>query len=116
MEDIIAVAVILDNDKRRYFLTWGRIQDPVNPKPVEQLVLKHCGRFALGGVPVKAKLCASLQEASGEPYFYECFFSLCQKTIPFGENYHAWKQEMNNKMQNGEELYHLGFLPSEEQA
>ena len=38
----------------------------------------------------------------------ECFFSISQQTIPFGEHYASWKAEMNKKMQGGKELYYLG--------
>lgn len=108
MEDIVAVEVNLKNEAHRYFITWGRIQHPVDPKPLEQLVLQHSADWDLGGKPVKARVCWSLQEAAREPYFYECFFSISQKTIPFGDHYADWRAEMNKKMQAGEELYYLG--------
>ena len=108
MEDIVAVAVELDNGARRYFITWGRIQNAVDPEPLEQLILQHCTDWDLGGEPVKAHMCGSLQEASHEPYFYECFFSISQQTIPFGDQYASWKAEMNKSMYAGKELYYLG--------
>ncbi len=74
MENIVAVEVELENGQRRYFLTWGRIQDAVDPALLEQLVLRQSPRFSLGGKPIRARLCLSLQEASRESCFYECFF------------------------------------------
>jgi hypothetical protein len=85
MEDIVAVAVELEDGSERFFLTWGRIQDAVKPAPIEQLMLGVSTQFSLGGKPVNARLCPSLQEARDEPYFYESFFGMCQRTIPFGE-------------------------------
>lgn len=108
MEDIVAVEVELDNGQRRYFLTWGRIQDKIESEPLERLILEQCKGFGLGGKPVRARLCLSLQEASREPYFYECFFMICQQKIPFGDGYDKWKKEMDKKMNNGKELYLLG--------
>ncbi|SRR5258706_3388440 len=108
MEDIVAVAVELESNARRFFLTWGRIQDTVDPEPLEQLILQQSTKFDLGGKPVRATLCMSLQEAAHEPYFYECFFLMCQKPIPFGNQYDVWKTEMGRKMRSGKELYYLG--------
>jgi hypothetical protein len=109
MEDIVAVEVELENGQRRYFLTWGRIQHAVEPAFLEQLVLEQSSRFSLGGKAVRARLCLSLQDAAREPYFYENFFSMCQKKIPFGEEtYWVWKKEIDEKMKSGKELYYLG--------
>ena len=57
MEDIVAVAVELENREVRYFLTWGRIQATVDPVPLEKLILAQSGHFALDGKAVKARLC-----------------------------------------------------------
>ena len=108
MDHITAVAVQLENGAERFFLTWGRIQDPVDPEPLEQLVLQHCVGNDLGGKPVKARVCKFLHEASDAPFFYEGFFAFCQKHIPFGDQYQAWREEMNKEMQAGKELYYLG--------
>ena len=112
MEDIIAVAVELVSGEQRYFLTWGRIQDKVDPQPVAALVLALSYRFALGGgVGVSAHVCGSLLEASTAPYFYEYFFMMCQQRIPFGRySYPRWRRAMDAKMRDGKELYFLGNL------
>ena len=86
MEDIVAVAVELEDGTKRYFLTWGRIQSPVDSAALEQLVIEHSTNFSLQGNPVKARLCLSLQDAAHEPYFYECFFEMCQQKIHFDDN------------------------------
>jgi hypothetical protein len=75
MEDVVAVEVELEDGARRYFLTWGRIQDAVDPGPLCALVLAVAPRFALGGTPAHARLCETLRQAAGSdaaPYFYEC--------------------------------------------
>jgi len=57
----------------------------------------------------KARVCRSLQDAAHAPYFYEGFFSFCQKEhIPFGDQYEAWRAEISKKMQAGKEIYYLG--------
>ncbi|HLG77673.1 MAG TPA: hypothetical protein VKX46_14745 [Ktedonobacteraceae bacterium] len=108
MDHIVAVAVELEDGAERFYLTWGRIQDKVDAEPLEQLVLRYCVGDDLGGKPVRARVCRSLQEAAHAPYFYEGFFSFCQEHIPFGEQYEAWSKQMNDRMQAGEELYYLG--------
>lgn len=113
MEDIVAVEVRLDNGRKRHFLTWGRIQNPVDPAPLEALVLRHCTRFSLGGTPVSARLCDTLQEASAGRYFYECFFLMCQERIPFGPQYGKWAARAAAAMEKGKELYFLGAPESE---
>jgi hypothetical protein len=108
MEDIVAVEVELEDGDRCYFLTWGRIQDAVDPEPLERLIFERCRRFDLGGIPVRARLCGTLQEAVDAPYFYEYFFMMGQEKIPFGRRYKRWRREMNKKMLEGKELCHLG--------
>jgi hypothetical protein len=108
MEDIVAVEVNLTTDERRYFLTWGRIQDRVDPSALERIVLEGSTGFALGGSPASARLCSSLSAAKKEPFFFECFFQMCQKPIPFGPGYERWRSEMDRLMRMGKELYFLG--------
>ena len=108
MEDIVAVRVELQNGTSRFFLTWGRIQDKVDPEPLQQLIFDHCKIFDLGGIPIKATFCFNLQEAASAPYFYECFFMMGQQIIPFGRRYARWRKQMDKKMRDGKELYYLG--------
>jgi hypothetical protein len=108
VEDLIAVAVKLDDGTERFFVTWGRIQHPVDPGPVGALVLHHAHGFRLGGSPVSARLCASLQEAADEPYFYEALFDFARRGIPFGRRYARWKKARAKAMADGKELYFLG--------
>ena len=89
-------------------MTWGRIQDPVDPEPLEELILSRCTGFSLGGKPVGARLCWNLQEAAHAPYFYEGLFSFSQQPIPFGDHYQTWRKDMHRGLQKGEELYYLG--------
>jgi hypothetical protein len=60
VDDIVAVAVRLEDGTERFFMTWGRIQDPVDPAPLAQIVLQNAAHFAPGGTPVDARVCFSL--------------------------------------------------------
>ena len=108
MDDVIAVEVRLADGGRRYFLTWGRIQDAVDPGPVRDLVLRFARSCSLGGVPVSARVCATLREAAGSPYFYECFLSFARRPVPAEEEYPAWKAEIAVKMAAGQEISYCG--------
>jgi hypothetical protein len=46
--------------------------------------------------------------AAGERYFYEYFFKMTQKKIPFGPEYSAWAAEVADKIRSGREIYYLG--------
>lgn len=108
MEDVIAVEVRLHTGQRRYFLTWGRVQDAADPAGVEALVLEHAARLSLSGAAVGARVCPTLQAAAGEPYFYECLFTMGQKRHPFGPGYDGWRRETAAAMRLGREIYFLG--------
>jgi hypothetical protein len=45
MEDVVAVRVDLVTGESRYFMTWGRIQDVVDPEPLEALVMRHASGY-----------------------------------------------------------------------
>jgi hypothetical protein len=110
VEEVVAVAVTLDNGERRYFMTWGRVQDPVDPGPLEDLVLSQAGTYDLGGTPANASVCFTLREASGAPYFYEGLLDFARTTRTAAENYPAWRAAMAEAMRRGEHLYYLGRL------
>ncbi len=108
MDRLVAIAVELAGGAQRFYITWGRIQHPVDPEPLEQLVLRYCVRDDLGGNPLTARICRTLQEAHHAPYFYEALFSFGQTLIPKGDQYEPWRTALYERMQRGEELYYLG--------
>ena len=108
MEDIVAVEVRIETGESRYFLTWGRIQDAVDPWPLAQVVLDRCRGFDLGGEPVSARVRWTLQPAANEPYFHECLFAMARKAAPTDDGFDAWRAEMDQQMRAGRELYYLG--------
>ena len=68
--------------------------------------------FKLPGAPLRARVCDSLQEARDAPYFYEYFFSFCQKRIPFGDQYQEWRAHIDERMRAGHEIAAIGpFTP-----
>ncbi len=52
MDDIIAVAVTTDREAVCYFITWGRVQDVVDPEPTRRLWTGASRLFVAAGRPV----------------------------------------------------------------
>jgi hypothetical protein len=105
---IIAIEVKLVSGELRHFLTWGRVHDPVDPIPVAAALMGNIGRFELDGEPVAARVLWSLQPATDAPYFYEAYFAMSQKVIPFGPQYTTWERKMREAIDRGEEIYPVG--------
>ncbi len=116
MDDIVAVEVRLDTGESRFFLTWGRLHDPVNPEKLAAVVLKATtiNRWGMGGEPVSARVRWSLHPATAAPYFYECFFKMCQQPIPYGDDYPAWRRRIMRRMREGKEIWYLGHYAVDE--
>jgi hypothetical protein len=88
VENVVAVEVALTDGGKRYFLTWGRIQDVIDPAPLCDVVLRFAASCSLGGMPATARLCHMLRKAADSPqapYFYECFAAIASRPIPVGE-------------------------------
>jgi len=115
MDSIIAVRVKLGSGADRYFLTWGDLgSNRPWPGDIERAVLKASARFALGGTPVAARVCDSLQQASGERYFYECLINM-QHQMPTStsKKFPGWTTAMTAAVLHGDQLYYLG-LPADQ--
>lgn len=108
MEDVVAVRVELADGRSCYYLTWGRIQDPVDPKPLESLILRHAQVQLARHRPVEARV-TRLAEASKEPWFFESFFGMAQRQIPFGPGYGDWKKKTRRRMREGRDIWFLGL-------
>jgi len=108
MDDVVALRVQLTNGEERFLLTWGRIFDPVDDRLLVETVRKHLGQFSFGGEPKTIEVCDSLRAAAGARYFYEAFFAMCQKPIPFGADYKAWVAATRARLETGKEIYDLG--------
>jgi hypothetical protein len=111
MEDVVAVEVQLVGGGSRYVITWGRIQDEVDPTQLEALVLAHSRRLDLGGTAERARVCFSLREAADSgsaPYFYEGLLDFAHRPIPFGAGYEHWRAERAAAMAADREIYYCG--------
>lgn len=108
MEDIVAIRVKLTSGQARYFLTWGRIPEAIDPEPLLTLVRDNLHRFDLGGTPKAVELCPTVQDAAEAPYFFEHLFAMSQRPIPFGPGYKAWSKRTLTALENGRALHYLG--------
>ena len=104
----MALRVTTDTGAECFFMTWGRIQDPLDPSLLEAILLEKADSFHTPGVPVQAQLCGTLQEARDAPHFYEGFFAFCQEAIPYGDGYEEWRAKMDERMRAGRDIYFLG--------
>jgi hypothetical protein len=108
MENVIAIRAKTDQGQARYWLTWGRLFDAVDPEPMIAAVRPHLRWSDRHGEIVEITVCRSLQEASTQPYFYEGLFWLGQTHIPPGDGYEDWKRTKRDRLADGRELFYLG--------
>jgi hypothetical protein len=111
MDDVVAVELQLTDGGLRYFVTWGRIQDEVDPEPLASLVLEHSRRVSLGGLAERVRVCQSLREAAesnSAPYFYESLLVFARQPIPIGPDYQQWRAERATAMAEGKEIVYCG--------
>lgn len=111
VEDVVAVAVNLTDGSNRYFLTWGRVQDKVDPGPVCEAVLRYASSCSLGAGPESARLCVTLREAADSadaPSFYECFLALASQPVPRGAEHEAWRAQKASEIAAGREIWYCG--------
>ena len=108
MHDIVAVEVRLVSGERRYFLTWGRIQDSVDPGPVAAVVLRNAHRFAIDGEPESARLLWTLHPAVDTPGFWDAFFDMCQPGKVGTRRFSRWRKKIAELQEQGKEIWYLG--------
>ena len=108
MENVIAVEVRLSNGDNLYYLTWGRIQDKLDHRPVAQLVLNAALNAVDERRPKSSRVLWSLHPATAAPMFYEVYFGMCQRPIPFGKGYDKWRKKIDKRMRQGLEISFLG--------
>ena len=91
----------------RFILTFGRIQDNVDPARLEKILLKH-----RVGCPdaVVATVCSTLREARDAPYFYEGLLWLSRMLADpkRRKDYPRWRSEVDKAMRKGKCQYYLG--------
>lgn len=109
MEDLIAFRVVNGRGRSYYFITWGRIFDPVDPSSLFTVVRPHLTKFQGIDRVRTLHLCATLKEASGAPLFYEALFDFAQRRIPYGaKSYPRWRAMVRRRIQQGKDIYGLG--------
>ncbi len=108
MDDIVAVKVRDSKVGVRYFITWGRIFDRVDPKSLESVIAKHVSNYGIANLKA-VTVCDSLQEASRARYFHEALFHISQQRIPYGtRTYAAWRAKTRKLMMSGKQLFYCG--------
>jgi hypothetical protein len=106
MEDVVAIEVTRAGGSTTYYMTWGRLFDPVDPAAL--LAAVRCHLITPGDEPASLRVCNTLREASDAPYFFEGVIAFAQKRIPFGPGYDEWAAAMRGAIIEGKEIYLLG--------
>lgn len=106
MEEIVAIKVTHGKGKKDFFLTWGRTFDPVEHAQLLHAVGKNLKKYGIKNIK-KLLLLDSLKEVFRERYFFEHYFLMAQKKIPFGKGYNRWRKAMNKKITQGYEIYKI---------
>jgi hypothetical protein len=105
MDDVVCVKV---KDKTRgtvFVMTWGRVFDPIDPKPLFKALRQGLQPSGLREIK-SMHLCDSLAEGAAETFFYEALISFAQKPIPFGrETYWRWTEKTRRAIENGKEIH-----------
>jgi hypothetical protein len=113
MQDVVGIVVTDGTRKPVAFLTWGRVFDRVNEKPLLDALRKGLRKF---GVSQQAKIsvCNSLQEVAGSEFFYEGLCNFAWKPIPFGKrSYPVWALRMRKAIAQGKEIWLIGTVQPE---
>jgi hypothetical protein len=109
LENIIAVAMIGADGTKFYFLTWGRIFDPVDEEEIIKCVKIYADKCNVSK-PIKAGyVCHDLQEASKQMYFYEAFYYMALVKVPSEKKpYQRWKTKIVEELKRGNKIFYLG--------
>jgi hypothetical protein len=107
VEDIVAIKAIDSRGKRHFFVTWGRVFDPVDPQPLLSAVRPALSRFGLSTIR-RLEVCSTLQEASEQPYFFEALLAFSQKRVPSAKARRAWSAARRKQIAAGKDIYYLG--------
>ena len=110
MDTVVAVRATRRSHSEVYFLTWGRIYDPVDTAKIESAVTDYAMRSTDLKDDVKhVAVCSSSLEAASAPYFFESFFEMCQARRPEkGWRLAVWRMKIARRIAKGEEIWFLG--------
>jgi hypothetical protein len=107
MEEVVAIKIVDQERKAHFVLTWGRAFDAASPGPLLSAVRRHLRQFGIHAVR-SVRVCATLQAAADQPYFYEALIALSQKRVPYGKAYPKWRTTRRKQVEAGKEIYYLG--------
>lgn len=109
MDDVVGIKVRQRGHGTVGFVTWGRIFDAVDDAELLGVIRAHLPSVGISE-PDSLELCNSLGELRSAEYFYEALIEFCWNRPPFGDNYEAWRAEMQRKLHDGREIYFVGSL------
>jgi hypothetical protein len=108
MEDVVAVRVTFVGGGVRFFMTWGRLFDPVDPAQLCATIRQQVSARSAGGEVDDVSVCETLQEAREAPYFYEGLLHFAWERPAYGEGYERWRAAKASAIRGGKDVYDLG--------
>ena len=109
MEDVVAVELKTDSGLCHHVVTWGRVQENVDPKPLVALVLSKAPKFGIHAV--SGRVCGTLREAGNAPYFHEAIIEFAAKLAKrnaSGVSHKKWRKKTDARMRDGRDLFYCG--------
>jgi hypothetical protein len=108
VEDIVAVELKTPSGVPHCVMTFGRIQEAVDPTDVESIVLEHASRIGLSEA-TSAEVCWSLRDARDAPYFYEALVDFAASLAAREhQDYEERRERTDRQMHAGEHLWYCG--------
>ncbi|MCU1459410.1 MAG: hypothetical protein JWL73_3502 [Actinomycetia bacterium] len=75
-------------------------------------MLQSARTLDLGAAPVAARVCPAVKIARDAPFFYEALFDMARTASPYGKKYGKWRKDKGALMEQGKEIWYLGFDPT----
>jgi hypothetical protein len=107
MEDIVAIKATDASGKPHFFVTWGRVFDRTDPNSLLNAVRRALPQFGVSE-PRQVELCSTLQEAAGQPYFYEALVSFTRQPAIDSAHRAEWESSCRERINSGKDIYYLG--------
>ena len=106
MEDVVALIATSEDATEVALITWGRVHDSVDPRPLIAEIRRHHARFGFD-FTASIELCPSLCMVSDFEYFFEGLlaFSGAQAL----DKSHRWRREKRAAIRDGDDIYKLGL-------
>lgn len=111
MDTLVCIRVeLVQAVESAYFMTYGRVFNPIDPEFLLKLVSRALPKFGLEGKATELEVCATLASASAAPYFYEALSEATSLRCGGDRDYDSWCKSTRNLMEDGKLIWYLGTV------